>query len=105
MNKTPTSFRTYLKSSAMILLIASTGSLLSCAVTDENGEVVDRECRAEEHLGSRIQKRLCMTKEQWAVVDERNARLLEANAKDTQDGLRQALIMGSQVEPRGFDSP
>jgi len=88
----------------LILPVALLGA--GCASTDADGDgVADRECRSTESLGSKIRRSVCMSPEEWAVVDERNAEINAENGRLKDRILKQALEQGTQVQGRGFDTP
>jgi len=82
-----------LKLTSTILVAALAGITTGCTATGD--EVAsDRECRAlNTNRGTRMRESICMSKEEWAVVDAREASQQEEN--NTNAFLREQLERGA----------
>lgn len=101
-----TKFTGRLVSIAIIFLFMAFGT--ACVTTEEGDDVAasgsDRECRTVATSGSKMRQSICMTRDQWARVDARQAQEAVAESQ-TEDFFRQALEQATQSPPATFNSP
>ena len=69
-------------------------------------EKAKKECRSFSETGSRIQRRsICLTKEEWAIVDARQKEIDADQERDTDKFFRRSLEQSGQMSGSGLDNP
>ena len=65
-----------------------------------------KECRVDEAAsGTKIKKSICMTTEEWAVVDARNAEIAKEQERLSADALRRIRTQSGLSQGSGMDNP
>lgn len=91
-----------------IVLLCST-----CVTQDsKHGNVAQKtdkskkECRSSSETGSRIQRRsICLTKEEWAIVDARQKEIDADKERDKDKFFRRSRENSGQISGSGLDNP
>ena len=103
-----------MKAFRFLLIAASIVLLCSACVTQasKSGSVAQESakskkiCRSASETGSRIRsKSICLTQEEWAVVDARQKEIDANRERDTDKFFRRSLEKSGQISGSGLDNP
>ena len=97
--------RQYLLLLVACLVVSVTGCVTQTSKDGVTSDATERECRTTATIGSKMRRSLCLTKEDWAAIDAKEAEIAADKERDSDEFFRRSYQRSGLTTGDAMDNP